>query len=199
MIYLFDDMENIPADVISKTFSLMPIERQQRAARYRRNNDRDFSVLVYWLLLCGLKQEYGLVKPPTFTYGENKKPYIAERPDIFFNFSHCRSGVVCAVSDCEVGIDIQDVRTYNLDVAKRVCTGKELEQLAQSQEPEKLFCMLWTIKESFVKWQGKSIVYPLQSLCAHTIAEQVACKRVAHWHNDYHIHCFGENVIKKVS
>jgi len=151
MIYLFDDVMNIPDGVIHEAFQLMPPERRQRASRYHYIIDRDLCVLAYWLLMRGLRNEYGITEPPAFTYGKNGKPYLAGHPGVFFNVSHCRAGIVCAVSDNEVGIDIQDVRPFDMDVAKRVCTSDELETLRQSREPERLFCELWTIKESYIK------------------------------------------------
>jgi len=197
MIYLFDDMENISADVISETFALMPHERRQRSLRYKREIDRYCCVLAYWLLLNGLKNEYGITDPPVFTYGENGKPYLDGHPDIFFNLSHCREGVVCVISNAEIGVDIQDVRPLNIDVAKRVCTISELDRISWSREPERLFCEIWTIKESFIKQQGGSITQPLKMLDAHTLFEQVNSKKICHWGNRYHLCCIGEEMINE--
>jgi 4'-phosphopantetheinyl transferase len=198
VIYLSDDMENIPADVIREIFSLMPMERRQRALRYKQDIDSNLCVLAYWLLLHGLKEEYGIIKPPNFIYGENGKPYLAEYPGIFFNISHCKAGVVCAISDVEVGIDIQEVRPFDLDVAKRVCTDSELEQFALTQEPERLFCEMWTMKESYIKQQGGSIAQSLNMLDAHIVFEQASGKKICHWGHGFHICCIGEDKLLRL-
>ena len=192
MIYLFDDMENISDDIIRQTFPLMPPERQERALRYRHSVDRNLCIMAYWLLMYGLKREYGIETPPTFTYSESGKPSLAEHPDIAFNISHCRLGVVCAISKYEVGIDIQDVRPFDMDVAERVCTDDELRELAHCKAPEGLFCKLWTIKESFVKLlHSKGMAGPLNALEAHTIFEQLGSHAFGHWGSGYHLCCFG--------
>jgi 4'-phosphopantetheinyl transferase len=199
MIYLIDNIASIPADIIHETYMLMPPERQQRAFRYRQEIDKQLCVLAYWLLLHGLKNEYGIITPPSFTYGENGKLYLTDHPDIFFNLSHCRAGVACAISDIEVGIDIQEIRPFDMAVAQRVCTYIELDRLAQCSEPERLFCELWTLKESYIKQQGGSIAQPLNTIYAHAVFEQASGKKICHWGAGYHICCFGESNIETIS
>jgi 4'-phosphopantetheinyl transferase len=191
MIYLFDDMENIPADVIRDTFPLMPPERQQRALRFRQERDRNACVLAYGLLLHGLEQEYGITAPPAFSYGENGKPYLTDHPSIYFNLSHCKAGIVCAISDMEVGVDIQEVRPIDMDVVRRVCTSYEVEQFQYCQLTAPLFCKIWTIKEGFIKWFGGSIAQPLNYLDAQSLCNQADRYLSCHWGNGYHVCCFG--------
>jgi 4'-phosphopantetheinyl transferase len=198
MIYLFDDMENIPVEIINKTLTLMPPERQQRAMRYRHEIDKNLCVLAYKLLMLGLKQEYGITKPLAFNYCENRKPYLSNYPDIYFNISHCKYGAVCAISDKEVGIDIQDVRPFDFDVAKRVCSDSEMGQFFKCHMPERLFCKIWTIKESFVKHFGGSIAQSLKSLDARSLCEQSNGYMASYWGSKYHVCCFWEHEINKV-
>jgi 4'-phosphopantetheinyl transferase len=94
---------------------------------------------------------------PRFTYGENGKPYLTGKREIFFNISHCKTGVVCAISDKEVGVDMQDIQPFDRELAKRVCTAGERMQLEQSDTPDRLFCKWWTIKEAYIKRYGGSI------------------------------------------
>jgi 4'-phosphopantetheinyl transferase len=176
----------------------MPPERQQRALRYRREIDKRLCVCAYWLLLHGLKKECGIIMPLLFVYGENGKPYLADNSGIFFNLSHCKEGLVCAISENEVGVDIQDVRLLNMNVAKRICTVEELEKINQSNHPERLFCEIWTIKESFIKQQGGSIAQPLNTFNAHAIFEQANVKGICYWGESFHLCCIGESKINKV-
>lgn len=120
--------------------------------------ETDNRAAAHSLLLRGLREEYGITAPLSFTYGPNGKPYLAEYPHIFFNISHCRTGAACVLSDREVGIDIQDTRSFTHRAAKRVCTEDELARLEASDKPEKLFCRLWAVKEAYVKLHGGSIM-----------------------------------------
>ena len=169
----------------------MPQERRERALRYRSELDRYLCVLAYWLVMHGLEAEYGISTPPAFSYGDNGKPYLSEYPGIFFNVSHCKAGVVCAISDYKVGVDIQEVRPFDISVAKRVCTALELEQLSQSAEPDRLFCKMWTIKESFFKLHSGGISDSLHELESSNLFEQMKADAVSRWGMDYHICCFG--------
>ena len=200
-VYLYDDVNNIPDGILNETFSLMPPERQKRALRYRYEIDRNLCILSYWLLLYGLKRDFGISKPPSFNYGENGKPYLVNYNDVFFNISHCKEGVVCAVSDTEVGVDIQNVMPFDMAVAKRVCTNNELEQLAVCQNPERLFCRIWTIKESFIKQYGCSIADPLNTIYAQSIYEQLRNNAASFWAAHYHVCCFGagQGAVQKIN
>lgn len=42
-------------------------------------------------------------------YGIHGKPYLKEYQDVYFNFSHCSQGVVCAVSINDIGVDIETI------------------------------------------------------------------------------------------
>jgi phosphopantetheine--protein transferase-like protein len=97
-----------------------------------------------------------------------------------------------------VGVDIQDVRLLDMNVAKRICTTNELKQIKQSNEPERLLCEIWTIKESFIKQQGGSIAQPLNIFDARSVFEQANTKGICYWGKTYHLCCFGEAEINFV-
>ncbi len=164
MIYLYENPGAAPEALIRETLPLMPPERRKKALRYRFAADRNMCVIAYWLLMQGLEREYGIKKPPTFLYGENGKPALAEHPGIHFNVSHCRAGVACAVCDDEVGIDIEETQPFGIAVARRVFTPGELALLAQSGEPDSLFCRLWARKEAYLKRHGLGISDELNRL-----------------------------------
>ena len=46
-----------------------------------------------------------------FSKGEFGKPYITDAENVFFNVSHSGKFVVCAVSDAEVGCDIEEINS----------------------------------------------------------------------------------------
>jgi 4'-phosphopantetheinyl transferase len=68
-----------------------------------------------------------------------------------FNLSHTADIAVCAISDLEVGIDIERPRTLSDAVIKRAFTPHEIEMVGDDTER---FIRLWTIKESVMKWFG---------------------------------------------
>ncbi|MCQ2174540.1 MAG: pseudouridine synthase [Bacteroidales bacterium] len=100
-----------------------------------------------------LLERFGLEKCPEFSYSDRGKPFLRERPDIFFNLSHCARGIACAVSDSPVGIDIEEIQ-YDESLASAVLNGRELAEVLSSDEPGVKFTQLWTRKESFLKLSG---------------------------------------------
>jgi 4'-phosphopantetheinyl transferase len=64
-----------------------------------------------------------------------------------------------------VGIDIEEIKPISLDVAKYMFSMQEYRWLMEQDEAARLssFYELWTLKESFVKWLGIGLSYPLNS------------------------------------
>lgn len=100
-----------------------------------------------------------------YEYGENKKPRIQNVDNLYFNLSHSGDYIVCAISDKNVGIDIQKISTLKNDIAKRFFTESENNYLAtlSSNEKENEFFRIWAIKEAFIKYTGEGIARILNS------------------------------------
>ena len=62
--------------------------------------------------------------------------------------------VCCAVSDREIGIDIEKKREIRLDAAKRFACESELEYIGSSTER---FFEIWTLKEAYFKCIGTGL------------------------------------------
>ena len=125
----------------------------------------------------------GADKPFTYSLGENGKPYIDGGR--CFSLAHSGTYAVCAVSDNEVGVDIELPREDSLRLAKRFFTESEYARIAASAESDELFCEYWTVKESFIKATGKGLSTPLNSFEA---ADKIGEYRTAHFrHEGYHI------------
>ena len=168
MLYIFDEvdkLEDLPMDRLSD-------ERRDKALRYRFSLSRKLSVGVYLLLCLALKEEFGIEEAVVFGYNENGKPFLKDYPHIHFNLSHCKKAVACAVSDSEVGVDIQDIRPVSDKVAKRVLTEVEHKRFKQAQVPDEYFCEIWTVKESFLKRTGQGIRADLREISADGITEK---------------------------
>lgn len=165
-VYLFDDYDALDENFISNNIHLLPASRAERCMRFRQDIDKINCTIAYLMLKYGLEENFGISSEIEFVYNEYKKPFLKEFPQIFFNFSHCKRGVVCAIADFEIGVDIQDFEPFNINVARRVCSKNELIELDKSDNPSRLFCRFWTQKESYAKAMGVGIGSVLnQDLC----------------------------------
>ncbi len=133
-----------------KYLSLLPRERAEKFYRLRRETDRKNCVGAYLLLLKGL-QEKG-IDDFEIVISQNGKPYIKNNP-VYFSISHCKNGYVCAISETEIGADIQDIILPGKAMIKKVCSDTEKWAEAGSAE----FTRLWTFKESVIKMKGETI------------------------------------------
>jgi len=156
-IYLFDNLQSLGADFLEKNLNKLPLIRQEHCKKYQNDFDKKARVIAYLLLEKGLKEQYKITRPVSFIYSDLQKPYLKETPHIFFNVSHCKSGVACAIAEFELGIDIQDSFKFDIKFARKVCTGAEIKNLEESENPEKLFIRFWTEKESYAKAKGINV------------------------------------------
>ena len=73
--------------------------------------------------------------------------------------------VVCAVSDCEVGVDVEFLDKNILMIEQILCSRSELEYIYSKrftlQEKNLILYKIWTYKENFLKMIGTGIVFPL--------------------------------------
>ena len=168
MLYIFDEvdkLDDLPMERLSD-------ERRDKALRYRFTLSRKLSVGVYLLLCLALKEEYGIEEAVLFSYNENGKPFLKDYPHIHFNLSHCKKALACAVSDSEVGVDVQDIRPVSEKVAKRVLTENEYTGYKAAQSPDEYFCEIWAVKESFLKRTGQGIREDLRKISAESITKK---------------------------
>lgn len=86
------------------------------------------------------------------------KPYLSHSK-FFYNISHSKNIVVCALSDNEVGIDIQFLEKMDILPIISLLHKKEQKQIHSLED----FIKLWTIKESYLKFLGMGLYKPLNS------------------------------------
>lgn len=103
--------------------------------------------------------EYSIKKEDIF-YNEHKKPYLKNN-DYFFSISHTQDKIAIAIANSEVGIDIEEVRTYNPGIEKRLFTKEEKDYI---NKDHKRFTEIFTKKESYGKYLGTGLGEYLKDL-----------------------------------
>ena len=135
-------------------------ERKIKTDKLRQYADKCRSLVAELLLRECIKEFCGRDIEPEYEYGFNKKPYLQNSPDIFFNISHSGDYVICAVSEHEVGCDIQrigEAKGDEIRLAERFFTEKEVGFIKQGfdeDEKKSRFYDMWVLKESFMKACG---------------------------------------------
>jgi len=143
------------------------------------------------LLEYGLWEEYG--RTYDVKQMEGGKPYLPKAPHISFNISHTKGIVVCAVSEKEIGIDVEYIREAKKAVIRRICSREETEYIfgeadrmesiksengklgnmesgnikLENTNPKEIhmrFTRIWTLKESYIKAIGKGLSFSLKEI-----------------------------------
>ena len=94
---------------------------------------------------------------------ENGKPYFKDS-NIFFNYSHSKNYIACAISLSEVGIDIEEMDSYISDEVARKYLDDEKDS---SKRIEK-----WVKKESYGKLKGLGLQISFKDIDLNNIKEK---------------------------
>ena len=150
----------------------------ERVIRHRSEH------LSAWLLfLYALRAEYGITELSSLQLAKRPhgKPYSVAHPELFFNLSHCQSACVCVLADRPVGIDAERKLSYKETLMRRICTEEEQALFADCQndtERADLLSVLWPMKESYVKRDGRGLSCRLDQVsCAAYLREYRSNRR----------------------
>ena len=152
------DFEKIYSDISP----LLPDFRRKKAEGIIPARERAVSALSFVLLCRALSREYSwcftssdtyeIGHRISFRYGRNGKPYLeAPFEHIFFNISHCKTAIACAVAPFELGLDIQDIRKPSPALLKRMPYAMD----------EYDFSSFWSRYEAYTKLTSDGIVKSL--------------------------------------
>lgn len=145
--------------------TLLDRNRQEAVLSLRNRKEKERSICAGLLLrFAFLEAGYGIkdwrqVQIEKEVYG---KPYIKGYDDFQYSLSHSGEWIVCAVDMMPVGADIQEMRSWKMQLAKRFYHADEYDRLLAIKENDsdrrtREFYSIWTAKESVVKWNGRGI------------------------------------------
>jgi len=137
-------------------------QRREKVLRARREQDQRLSLGAGAVLDLALASEGLREREVRLDRNSRGKPCLAGRPELRFNLSHSGRFAVCALSDQEVGADVEEIGKVREALFRRVCTLRELAAM-EGLDPEHRqdrFFQLWTAKESFLKYLGTGLSRP---------------------------------------
>lgn len=146
----------------------IPARRRQRALSCRFDADKMRIVCAGYLLQTALERAGIPAGEQEFCENQWGKPYLKDHRHIHFSVSHSGVWAVCAVSDENVGVDVELPRC-NMNVAKRCFRPEEIEGLEALDRYHQSDALnrLWTAKEAFLKMLGKGLTLPPDSFTVH--------------------------------
>lgn len=126
--------------------------RYEKLSKLKKESDKKLSLGAELLLMHILEKYFPEVSaPPEIKTKQRGKPYIE---GVNFSLAHAGNIAVCAVSDTELGVDIERTDRKNQGVAEKYFTNEEKKHD---------FSYIWTRKEAAVKADGGGIAIGLDT------------------------------------
>ncbi len=141
---------------------------RDRINRYIRWEDAQRGLIGKILIRSLISNRYGLKNEDIyFSVNEFGKPSFKNKGsrDFHFNISHSGEWVACAIDNSPIGIDVEEVNDIDLNIANHFFSEKEYKDLIELDGKCRLayFFDLWSLKESYIKAEGKGLFIPLDS------------------------------------
>lgn len=135
--------------------SYLSPRRYEQFCRLQNENDKLLCLAAGMLLSKVLgRDSVGRIK-----ISEHGKPYLESGE--YFNIAHSGNYVVLAVDNEPVGVDIEQRRERGYEgIARLSFHEREQTQLKRSENRQKTFYELWTLKESYMKAVGRGFNLP---------------------------------------
>ncbi len=161
-VYFFNITVLRNRDVFNEKLKEVSESRIKKIKKLKNTDDRLRS-LGAGLLMNFVRKQYHVKEE--LRMDKFGKPYFVNSK-IHFNISHSGNFVVMAVSDWNIGIDVQRMKLVRNRVAEKNFLPRECEyinELEDDQIKQQRFCEIWTIKEAYLKNQGIGLRKPLNS------------------------------------
>ena len=156
---VYCNVENLD---VKRARKLVSKNRREKIDFYKFEKDKKLSAGAY-LVLKKLLSEMDITDFKIKT-GKYDKPSICDHENIYFNLSHSGKMVLCAISDMEVGADIEYIDSeIDLNIAKHYFYNSEYENIMNAENRADEFFKYWVLKESYMKYTGLGMNLPLDS------------------------------------
>jgi 4'-phosphopantetheinyl transferase len=171
---------------------LLNEEERLREKRFHFEKDRKQFVITRALVRTVLSR-YSNIRPPAWQFSKSAygRPAIsngdADSNALSFNLSHSNGLVMLAVSRQQpLGVDVENthLRAAPLDIAGEFFSREEaqaLHALPPEMQHERFF-QYWTLKESYIKAEGKGLSIPLDQF---SLAFSAATGIDIHFHSSF--------------
>lgn len=170
-IYHFN-IKNTDSKQIDEWFELMSDERKQAVSRMQVEHKRNLRIAADALCRKAISEFCGISPADiVFVYNEKGKPYAKGLP-VHFNISHSGDIAVCAVSESEIGIDIEKIRSVNPRISDKFATEEENEYISTSENG---FFEIWTLKEAYFKCIGTGLDANIKNVSFEIFENKINC------------------------
>ena len=154
-------VSDLPTSVEGLTLSEYRLNKLKKISL---DEKRKQSIGAELLLNHALKSVFPELKAPHEIYADDLgKIYFKSLP-LKFSLSHSGNIAVCAISDENVGIDVEAEIKYKAKISERFFSAGEIQRLRVACDKDAEFGRIWTAKESALKYLGLGLSRDLSSV-----------------------------------
>lgn len=155
MLWLLEQIENIQFESIVELLPHVSLKRCERLQRIQDESTKTQSVLAELLLRYVIRKEYGLIELPPLAISKQGKPFF-NNSKMFFNLSHCKKAVACAVDSFPLGVDVQEFDSFCSCSSSISSTQVSAKKKYQIEYPNDLLAevksLFWVLTEAERSW-----------------------------------------------
>ena len=122
---------------------------------------------------------------------EHGKPYFREYPDIHFSISHSEDYVLVAMSEGNIGADVQLIKERRVDIASRFFHHNEIQYLNCTDNEREGFFRIWTLKEAYIKYTGRGMSEGLNTFSVVDDNNEITGEIITGRDGIRHLSCIG--------
>jgi 4'-phosphopantetheinyl transferase len=166
-------------------------EARSKIERFVRPEDAHRTLIANILIRALLCEKLNVTnRELIFDKNMYGKPFLVDNPSLHYNISHSGEWVVCAIDDLPIGIDVERIQTIDLGISDRFFSSVECEDLLNKASNQKLayFYDLWTLKESYIKAEGKGLSIPLNSFAIRLEGNGIVLRVESEQSHPYYFH-----------
>ena len=178
--------QEIPENTLSRLMALVSPGRRERIDRLHNKRKAVSMLMGEVIARKAISKRAGLQNHTLeFSLNQYGKPLLLNTPNLHFNISHSGNLVVCALDNKPVGVDVEIHKSVNseaafsrcehsfLKIARRFFRHDENEFIvADMGRSIERFYEIWTMKESYVKWEGRGMSTSFDSFSVLDIMRQ---------------------------
>lgn len=165
-IYAVKLNENLSKSEFEELAMHVSKDKYDRVKRFRKYEDAQRTLIADLMVRYSVCNKLNIRNDEiVFDKNEFGKPYLKNSDTFHFNISHSGKWIVCAVGNLPIGIDVEMIQPVDLNIAERYFSTMECRDLMNKSIRERTTCFygLWTLKESYIKADGKGLSIPLDS------------------------------------
>lgn len=156
MKYIIKSVNDYKENELYEFYKIIHKEKRKKIDKYKNIDDKKRSIIGEMILKELLSKENMDYNETKFTHNEYGKPFMNN--NIYFNISHSDQYIIVAISNKEIGIDIERIKKTQINVIDQFASDKEKEYILKSPNniEERLF-QIYTLKESYLKMKGTNL------------------------------------------